>query len=187
MLRNPNALPKPELTQVQDHLPLFERKPQLSSQFLRSSLLEHLGNDTKIGGGGRSSMYSTIKFPSFLPPPALDASGMKSGVVPPMVPDFPFSLPFKFSQAPKISGLNGLVVDYTTSIGKNAGFVGSYMTSGRWGEQALMMEDMKFLTPKQELKDHHFYDAFVDPTAVPQPPPPPSASMFPQAIATYPS
>ncbi|OWM86137.1 probable WRKY transcription factor 20 [Punica granatum] len=170
--RNPNIVAKPE-SQVQD-LMLFDRKPEFGTEFLRSaSLLTNFGNEMKFGA---SSMYP-VKFTPLRscgsfglgpgPSPIPQARSMTS-----VVPDFPSSLPFKFNQPTNIP-LTSL--DYN---GKASGLARSFLSG-----QQMKEKDVRFLTPKQEQKDDHFYDSsfpIMDPASASP------AAMFPQALVGFP-
>lgn len=174
MPNNPNIIFKPE-SQVQD-LVLFDRKPDFGAEFLRStSLLTNFGNEMRFGS---PSMYP-MKFPHLQscgtfglgtsPSPIPQGCAMVS-----VVPEFPSSIPFKFNQSAN-SPLVGL--DYNS--GKTASLARPF-SSG----QQIKEEDVRFLTPKQEQKDDHFYNSsfpIMEPTSTSAP-----GTMFPQALIGFP-
>ncbi|KAL3749777.1 hypothetical protein ACJRO7_010835 [Eucalyptus globulus] len=169
---------KPE-AQVQD-LPLFDRKPELHNEFLRSSLLTNFGNDMKFG----ASPVFPFKFPPLQSAIPCGSFGLnpsqgamhQAGPIASLVPDLPISLPYKFRPYPKVP-VTGLFDD--NHIGKPAGSLQSALSG-----QRLKQNDMRFLTPKQEQRDDHLYDPclpVVGPTNAS------SASIYHHILGNYPS
>ncbi|KAI6684372.1 hypothetical protein NL676_030285 [Syzygium grande] len=110
---------KPE-AQVQD-LPIFDRKPELHNEFLRSSLLTNFGNDMKFGA---SSSVFPFKFPPLQSAMPCGSFGLnptqsamhQAGSIASLVPDLPISLPYKFRPYPKVPVADLLMVVILESL-----------------------------------------------------------------------
>ncbi|KAK4762576.1 hypothetical protein SAY86_008344 [Trapa natans] len=167
--KNPNMIFKSE-SQVHQDLMLFDQKPDFGAG---ADFFRHTGLITNFGP---SSVYP-MKFPHL----QSCGSGLAAGPSPipqgrPMVsvvPEFPSSVPFKFNRP---SGIPLASLDYANA--KAAGLVRPFPSGNPIKE-----EDPRFLTPKQELKDDHFYDSsfpIMEPTsALP-------GVIFPQALISFP-
>lgn len=164
--KNPNIIFKPE-SQVQD-LILFDRKPEFGPEFFRSTgLLTNLGNEMKFGP---SSMYQ-MKFPHLQSCGSYPIPQARSMV--PVAPDFPSSLPFKFNPPANVP-LTGL--EYNN--GKTADLARSIHPG-----QQMKEKDARFLVPKQEQKEDHFYGSSFP---VMEPASAPPGTMFPRALIGFP-
>lgn len=154
--RNPNV-PTHEM-QVQD-LPLhYEMKPALGSDFMRSNLLGDFVSDIQIGP---SSIYP-MKFPPTPLPGSipyssfvLNSTGSDSHTscqkFPPVMPDFPMSLPLNVPR----SSANVALGNNFHSYNHNHGTV----LQSSLQDQHIKEGDLRFLRPKEEKKDDAIYDS----------------------------
>ncbi|OVA19096.1 DNA-binding WRKY [Macleaya cordata] len=147
------TIPKPE-PQLQDLVPRFERKPQLSNEFFKPSNLGGFATDMKFGP---SACYE-MKLPPFQTAMPCGSFGLNPNVsevhhttsIPQVVPEFPISLPINF---PLSTNLEFTSFDFNNH-GKPVVPVQPFL-----GVQQPKEEDMRFLRPKQEQKDDTSFES----------------------------
>ncbi|XP_058102530.1 probable WRKY transcription factor 20 isoform X2 [Magnolia sinica] len=139
-------IPKPE-PQVQDIAPRFERKPELSSEYLKPGYIGRFTADIKLGP---SACYE-MKLPSLQPIPFSSFGHNdihQASSVPQVVPDFPLAFPMNLHRPANLA-LAGFEFNHGKSMGAALPFFGQQPKDG----------DMGFVRPKQEQKDEASYEA----------------------------
>ncbi|XP_058739971.1 WRKY transcription factor SUSIBA2-like [Vicia villosa] len=137
------------------HQPLashFDRKPDLSDEFMRSSLMGSFANDMKFGPSSISQMkYSSLD--NIVPYGCTYGTNLERGVapqvghIPPMLPEYPMPLPLNLPSSGNFS-LDGMNFNYA----KPVNCVQSYLSN-----QQMQDFDTRFLRPKEELNDDSLY------------------------------
>ncbi|CAK8542515.1 unnamed protein product [Lathyrus sativus] len=137
------------------HQPLashFDRKPDFSDEFVRSSLMGSFANDMKFGPSSISQMkYSSLD--SVVPYGCSYGTNLECGVapqvghIPPMFPEFPMPLPLNPPSSGNFS-LDGANFSYA----KPLNYVQSYLSN-----QQMRDFDTGFLRPKEDLNDESLY------------------------------
>eukprot|EP00262_Sarcandra_glabra_P000432 TRINITY_DN10507_c0_g2_i1.p1 TRINITY_DN10507_c0_g2~~TRINITY_DN10507_c0_g2_i1.p1 ORF type:complete len:616 (+),score=115.40 TRINITY_DN10507_c0_g2_i1:107-1849(+) len=148
-LPGPTSIPKPE-SQVQDLAPCFERKPDLSREYLKPAYLARFTGDLKLG----SSACYEMKLPP-LQPMSFSSFGLNSNhneahqtaSIAHIVPEFPMSFPMGL-QRPTNLALSGFDFNHGKQIGPAQAFLG----------QQPKDSEVRFLRPKQEQKDDVVYE-----------------------------
>ena len=176
------VIPKSETHQT---LPShFDRKPDFSNDFLRSSLMGSLSNDMKFGPSSISQMnYSSLN--NIIPYGAYGTSPdhvavPQTGPIASMFPEFQMPLPLNLPSSGNYS-LAGINFNYARPMSS----IQSYLSG-----QQLRDMDTGFLRPKQELKEESSYAACapsLDHASTSHTPPSPSQSIYQSAMQNFPS
>ncbi|KAL5058626.1 hypothetical protein RYX36_030230 [Vicia faba] len=130
----------------------FDRKPDLSNEFLRSSLMGSFTNDMKFGPSSISQMkYSSLD--NIIPYGCSYGMNLECGIapqighIPPMFPEYPMPLPLNLASSGNFS-LDGINFNYA----KPMNYVQSYLSN-----QQMKDFDTGLLRPKEELNDDSLY------------------------------
>ncbi|KAF8402248.1 hypothetical protein HHK36_013200 [Tetracentron sinense] len=136
-------IPKPE-TQVQDLAPCFERKPKLSSEFLKPSYL----GSFPLGASCYEMNFPPVQTSMSYGPFGLNTSHQATSIAQ-GIPEFPMSLPMSLPQSANLAMVGFDFNNQGKAIIPTQSFIGI---------QQPKETDMRFLRPKQEQKDDAVYD-----------------------------
>ncbi|KAF5200644.1 Wrky transcription factor protein [Thalictrum thalictroides] len=168
-------IPKPE-THVHDLVPRFERKPDFSNEFIRSTNIGAFATDMKFGP---SSCYD-MKLPPFqtsMPCGSFGLSATHNGThqashIAQVLPDFQMSLPMNVPLSANLA-LTGFGCNNLGKVVGSQSFISGQQTKD--GE-------MRFLRPKQEQKDDVVFQSHLPGNNLPNA----SSSVYRQMMGGYP-
>ncbi|PIA29933.1 hypothetical protein AQUCO_05800185v1 [Aquilegia coerulea] len=166
-------IPKPE-TQVHDLVPRFERKPDFSNEFIRSTNIGGFATDMKFVP---STCYD-MKLPPFQT--SMSSFGLnathngthQASHITQVLPDFPISLPMNVPLSANLA-LSGFGCNNLGKVVGSQSFISGQQTKD--GE-------MRFLRPKQEQKDDAVFESHLPGNHLPNA----SSSVYRQMMGGYP-